>query len=173
MTIEDAIQHCEEVAKEKEELWRICPASESELFLCDGSKDCTTLANGKDKGCLKRAAEYRQLAEWLKDYKRLLEQEPCRDAISRDDAIRIAEQGQIQGFEWELRNLVALPSVNPQPKTAYWEHSDREHPEDWHCSNCGAIVEKDEQHWHNWYYCYHCGKKMLEPKRGKTEGKEQ
>lgn len=74
MTIEEAIQHCEEVAKEQENLWRVCPASENELFLCDGSKDCTTLANGKDKGCLKCAAEYRQLAEWLKDYKMLIEQ---------------------------------------------------------------------------------------------------
>ena len=30
----------------------------------------------------------------------------------------------------------------------------------WHCSNCGAIIEKDEQGNHNWYYCYHCGARM-------------
>ena len=30
----------------------------------------------------------------------------------------------------------------------------------WHCSKCGAIVEKDEQINHNWYFCYHCGTKM-------------
>ena len=30
----------------------------------------------------------------------------------------------------------------------------------WHCSKCGAIVEKDEQINHNWYFCYHCGAKM-------------
>ena len=28
--------------------------------------------------------EYRQLAEWLKDYKRLLEQQHCKDCISRE-----------------------------------------------------------------------------------------
>lgn len=32
--------------------------------------------HGSLQGCL----EFRQLAEWLKDYKRLLEQEPCEDA---------------------------------------------------------------------------------------------
>ena len=31
---------------------------------------------------------------------------------------------------------------------------------DRHCSECGAIVEKDEQNRHNWYRCYHCGAKM-------------
>ena len=33
--------------------------------------------------CLKCAAEHHQLAEWLKDYKRLLERESCEDAINR------------------------------------------------------------------------------------------
>jgi hypothetical protein len=28
-----------------------------------------------------------------------LEQQPCEDCISREQAIRVAEQGQIQGFE--------------------------------------------------------------------------
>ena len=31
---------------------------------------------------------------------------------------------------------------------------------DWHCSCCGAIVEKEEQTWRNWYFCYHCGADM-------------
>ena len=39
-----------------------------------------------------------------------------------------------------------------------WE--DRYNNGDWHCSNCGAVVEKDEQINHNWYFCYHCGKRM-------------
>lgn len=43
-------------------------------------------------------------------------------------------------------------------KEAMWE--DKYNDGDWHCSNCGAIVEKDEQGRHNWYYCYHCGAKM-------------
>lgn len=36
--------------------------------------------HGSLQGCL----EFRQLAEWLKDYKRLLEQEPCDDATLKD-----------------------------------------------------------------------------------------
>lgn len=42
---------------------------------------------------------------------------------------------------------------------------------DMHCTNCGAIVEKDEQINHNWYYCYHCGAKMENPfmERGQNE----
>ena len=32
------------------------------------------------------------------------------DLISRQDAIRLAEQGQIQGFEWQFKKLCELPS---------------------------------------------------------------
>jgi len=31
----------------------------------------------------------------------------------------------------------------------------------WHCSECGAIVEKDEQDRHFWRRCYHCGAVMV------------
>lgn len=37
--------------------------------------------HGSLHGCL----EFRQLAEWLKDYKRLLEQQPCDDAVSKKE----------------------------------------------------------------------------------------
>lgn len=43
-----------------------------------------------------------------------LEQEPCDDCISREKAIRIAEQGQIQGFEWQIRKLCTLSPVKPK-----------------------------------------------------------
>ena len=59
MTIDEAIKHAEEVAEEKE--------NEGKL-LCQ--------SEGASIGCLTCAEEHRQLAEWLKDYKRLLEQEP-------------------------------------------------------------------------------------------------
>ncbi len=67
MTLDEAIKHAEEVAKENEELYRLCPASESDLFYCNGTKDCKALKNGKNKGCRKCAEEKRQLAEWLKE----------------------------------------------------------------------------------------------------------
>ena len=40
------------------------------------------------------------------------------------------------------------------------EWKDRFNDGDWHCSNCGAIIEKDEQKRHYWVYCYHCGRRM-------------
>jgi hypothetical protein len=43
-----------------------------------------------------------------------LEQQPCEDCISREQAIRVAEQGQIQGFEWQFKKLCNLPSVTPK-----------------------------------------------------------
>lgn len=69
MTIEETIKNEEELAKENEELYRLCPASESDMFHCDGIKDCKSLKNGKNKGCQKCADEHRQLAEWLKELK--------------------------------------------------------------------------------------------------------
>lgn len=77
MTLDEVIKREEEVAKEQEELYRICPASESWICHCDGRSDCKTLSKGAGKGCLKLAKEHQQLAEWLKDYKRLKEQKSC------------------------------------------------------------------------------------------------
>ena len=38
------------------------------------------------------------------------------DLIRRGDAIRLAEQGQIQGFEWQFKKLCELPSAEPKTK---------------------------------------------------------
>ena len=67
--------------------------------------------------------------EWLNDLQmqalemaiEALKAQPCDDAISRDDAIRLAEQGQIQGFEWQFKKLCTLPLVTPQPKAGHYE----------------------------------------------------
>ena len=69
MTIDEVIRHCKEVEKEQEELYRICPASKSEMFHCHGIKDCRILKKGKNKGCKKCAEEHRQLVEWLEELK--------------------------------------------------------------------------------------------------------
>ena len=69
MTIDEAIRHCGKVAEEQEKLYRICPLSESEMYHCDGTKDCRVLKNGKNKGCKKCAEEHRQLVEWLEELK--------------------------------------------------------------------------------------------------------
>ena len=43
--------------------------------------------------------------EWFDMAIKALEQQPCDDCISRDEAIRVAEQGQIQGYEWQFKKL--------------------------------------------------------------------
>ena len=71
MTLDEAIRHAEEVAEEQEKLYRLCPVTD---YGCKGDEYCNSLKNHEYDGCLKCAEEHRQLAEWLKDYKRLLEQ---------------------------------------------------------------------------------------------------
>ena len=68
MTLEEAIRHCEEVAKS------------CQLKAYDIERD-----DYKDlEEC---AAEHRQLAEWLRELKRLRAQELCKDAVSMEEAI--------------------------------------------------------------------------------------
>ena len=68
MTLEDAIRHAEEVAKDKELSYKFCfHAGKS----CDGQQppQDKNLVNCKNNGCLKCATEHRQLAEWLRELK--------------------------------------------------------------------------------------------------------
>lgn len=37
------------------------------------------------------------------------------DYIRREDAIRLAEQGQVQGFPWQFQKLLRLPSADVVP----------------------------------------------------------
>ena len=79
MTLEEAISHAEEVAGENSK-------SYEELLACKNrgnvgwSKFDIESVDKSIEQCQKCAEEHRQLAEWLKDYKRLKEQEPCGDA---------------------------------------------------------------------------------------------
>ena len=119
-------------------------------------------AHGNLQGCL----EFRQLAEWLKDYERLLEQQSCDDAISRqsvlDDIARIglwkSEPKEVQAVAECLRAVEALAPVTPQPKTGQWlndelipnDISGHVHAE---CSICHKVRIVDN-------YCPNCGAKM-------------
>ena len=70
MKLSEAITHCEEVAEESEKEFRLCPYPTED---CNGTQDCRCLENGEGKGCLKCAAEHKQLAEWLKELKEFRE----------------------------------------------------------------------------------------------------
>ena len=64
MTLDEAIKHAEEVAEEKN-------------MQADFDTDylCYQMSEAERNQCKECAEEHRQLAEWLKDYKRLKEQE--------------------------------------------------------------------------------------------------
>lgn len=69
MTLDEAIKHAEEVAEEEEKqaIW---------LQSREGNPNYVN--------CVECAKEHRQLVEWLKDYKRLLEQEKALEDIKAD-----------------------------------------------------------------------------------------
>lgn len=72
--------------------------------------------NGNLQGCL----EFKQLVDWLKDYKRLLEQNPCEEAISRQAVLDILDywyDSDSSEYVQAARSICDLPSVNPrEPK---------------------------------------------------------
>lgn len=99
---------------------------------------------------------------------RALEQEPCEDAISRAEAIRIAS-----GYcHWANipDELAKLPSVTPKQKMGRWEWVQYDYiPKigNWHCSECRCIVvmcvSKEEEGGIPLYnFCPNCGAKMAE-----------
>jgi hypothetical protein len=99
--------------------------------------------------------------------------EPCDDCISRDEAIRVAEQGQIQGYEWQFKKLCNLQSVTPQRKTGKWIILDECANEGVYCSECHKKVFKLEfsptMKWQNFEYCPNCGAKMVEPQESESD----
>lgn len=73
MTLESAIKHCEEVAEknEKQASW---------FWVKEG--------NPNYEKCNECASEHRQLAEWLRDYKKLKKQEPKTDVLDKIKQVR-------------------------------------------------------------------------------------
>ena len=102
-----------------------------------------------------------------------LEQQPCDDCISREAAIRLAEQGQIQGFEWQFKELNKLPSVTPQQKIGQWVRHDTGHSIYYDCSRCGCAAPCTEFcdcfMWKLSAYCPDCGAKMVETQESEEE----
>ena len=89
-----------------------------------------------------------------------LDQEMCEDCISREEAIRLAEQGQIQGYEWQFKKLCTLPSVTSQPKIGHWISLDdfrgKYNDNGFMCSECGEHSDFEEN------FCSNCGCRMVE-----------
>lgn len=93
------------------------------------------------------------------------EQEPCTDAVSRDDVMQIL-------YDYDCTNenalmfkaIKALPSVTPQePKSGHWVHFAQSDD----CSECGYSTGK---YGSPSKFCPNCGAKMVEPQE--RSGKE-
>ena len=85
MTLNEAIKHAEEVAEENSksyEEWLACKNRGNVGW----SKSDIEAVDKSIEQCKKCAEEHRQLVEWLKDYKRLKEQEPIDCANAEHDA---------------------------------------------------------------------------------------
>jgi hypothetical protein len=98
-------------------------------------------------------------------------QEPCEDAISRNEMLKYQHylHGKMSNEEnhklWEF--IKELPSVTPKQKTGHWFYD--KSIENWRCSECketpktmgycgsaNFMVE-------HFKFCNHCGAKMVEP----------
>ena len=105
-----------------------------------------------------------------------LEQEPCEDAISREDALMCmtgeypadAKYSPEDIISKHIRRIKALPSVTPKQRTGHWIKDDiteRSKGAYKHkCDRCGAY------HRTMYDYCPSCGAKMIEPQE--SEDKE-
>ena len=90
------------------------------------------------------------------------EQQPCEDCVSREEVIRIAEQGQIQGYEWQFKKLCNLPSVTPQRPKGKWNFIGYQMFE---CSSCKSAYTQNQFEELRLYttddllpkYCPNCG----------------
>ena len=136
-------------------------------------------------GNRKRQDNYNQIAEWLKDYKRMLQQEPCEDAISRQAVLALITEYQ-KGFDAvmniggkvsmeELADDIKLlnSSVTPQPKIGHWINKSQR-------SGCGVLFVASECTCCGkktpfncdefiYRYCPNCGAKMVEPRESEGE----
>ena len=102
---------------------------------------------------------------------KLLEQEPCDDAISRHEVLSIIEcHKNIDGNDaivWIEKEIGELPSVTPQPKIGEWlekEINSDNAIEEWQsarCSVCDRYHTTPYMYYFSHYdYCPHCGTRV-------------
>ena len=84
MTLEEEIQHCEEVAEAEEQKYK------------DWKGDYPHLK--KIDSCLECAKEHRQLAEWLKALKEIWDSGDCNDCLHQNNCTIRPQLGQLVRF---------------------------------------------------------------------------
>jgi thiol-disulfide isomerase/thioredoxin len=103
MTLDEAIKHCEEVAEEQDKL---CKRYDDASGYSRSHNESIRVADAK--WCERCAKEHRQLAEWLKDYKRLKEQEPFKNAYIQVVKERDIAIGQLNELGYSLGKRLSL-----------------------------------------------------------------
>lgn len=149
MTLDEAIKHCKEKADElnKEVL--------NQANLCNAREMAE---------CQECAREHEQLAEWLKDYKQLIDERPQGDLISRE-ALKKALHNFFDGKvidepAYILRDVFCYidnaPTVDKvinvypkgevivqekRPQGKWIDKRTIEHDGEFYCSNCDEVAE--------------------------------
>ena len=101
-----------------------------------------------------------EIIENLEAISKMLEQEPCEDAISRQAVLDVIEREEFKGDA--ISEIEKLSSVIPQPKTGHWntyELAQGGINEKWlECSECmwsnALLIPRN--------YCPKCGARMIE-----------
>ena len=143
MTLDEVIKYCEEVAEKERSRAHI---HEDMMALKRNIKhyveaECHEALMNEHIKC---ADEHKQLAEWLTDYKRLKEQEPCEDAISRAEALKMIDDISIPEdmSTFEIKSHIGveistLPPVTPKRKVGEWIKKNNDYFDWYECSECG------------------------------------
>ena len=125
MTLDEALEHCEEVAEELD--MKAGFETDNERY---------AMSESERKQCKECANDHRQLANWLKELKHLREREPCEDVIGRSETIEYLntnmgwynEDGEMTDNDEKLKAITDLingvPSVIPVPKKCHNENHD-------------------------------------------------
>lgn len=86
-----------------------------------------------------------------------LEQQPCEDCISRQEAINCVT---LNEFRYKIvEDIKILPSVTPKEKTAAWVPTDEEPHEIYECNACGWLLYANDRT--DFKYCPNCGARMV------------
>ena len=146
MTIDEAILHAEEVAESKEK----------QIKNGDWEKDSLT-----ERNCIKCAEEHRQLAEWLKDYKRLKEQPEITWVTGADGA-------KVAFWDVPIPKVLKICEILQEPTaTSTEDNTEMTYPqvegiiptvvnEDIYECSCGYGWDKNKTS--RFHFCPNCGK---------------
>lgn len=176
MTLDEAIKHAKEVASEKRYEYQECIA----VHDIESAEECGRCGE-----------QHEHLAEWLKDYKRLLEQHPS-DTVSRGAYEQVMWErdvaiGQLKELGYGLgqkvepcddaisrevprywidkdNKIYKMPDGIPTKYGKWIDYRDDgfvECPFCGHATNCEDDI--DELH-----YCFYCGARMIDPQESEV-----